>query len=85
MPDNIKEQTERAWDNIMQLLKAADMDVEDIVKITQYLTRTGDIPEYSKTRKGYIGNTKPTSTLLITPQLGWDNMLVEIEVIAAKK
>ena len=85
MPDNIKEQTELAWENILNLLNSAGMEVEDIVKITQYLTRTEDIPEYSKTRKGYLGDVKPSSTLLITPQLGWDNMLVEVEVIAAKK
>ena len=85
MPDNIKDQTELAWANILELLKAANMTVGDIVKITQYLTRTEDIPAYSKARKNYLGDVRPASTLLITPQLGWDNMLVEVEVIAAKK
>jgi len=85
MPDNITAQTELAWAHILGLLKDADMTVGDIVKITQYLTRTEDIPAYSKTRKHYLGDVRPASTLLITPQLGWDNMLVEVEVIAAKK
>ena len=84
LPDDIVAQTELAWENTLELLNAADMTVNDIVKITQYLTRQEDIPEYSKTRKRFIGEFKPASTLLITPQLGWPKMLVEIEIIAAK-
>jgi 2-iminobutanoate/2-iminopropanoate deaminase len=85
LPDNITAQTELAWENTLALLKKADMTVNDIVKITQYLTRREDIPDYSKTRKRFLGDFSPASTLLITPELGWPGMLVEVEIIAAKK
>ncbi|MEX8547625.1 MAG: RidA family protein [Mucilaginibacter sp.] len=85
VPDGIKAQSELAWQSIISLLKAADMGVENIVKITQYLTNTKDIPEYSMTRKSFLGDTKTVSTLLIVAELGWPNMLVEVEIIAAKK
>lgn len=85
LPDGIAAQTELAWQNILALLKAAGMGVEDIVKITQYLTRSIDIPEYSKTRRGFLGNFKTASTLLVVAELGWPDMLVEVEVIAVKK
>ncbi len=85
LPNNIKEQSVLAWENISTLLKAAGMTVGDIVKVTQYLTQVENIQEYAKIRKCYLCDVKPASTLLITPQLGWPNMLVEVEVIAAKK
>jgi 2-iminobutanoate/2-iminopropanoate deaminase len=85
LPDDITRQTEIAWQHTLKLLNEANMTVRDIVKITQYLTRTEDIPAYSKVRRGYLGDAKPASTLLITPQLGWPGMLVEVEIIAAKK
>ena len=85
LPNDIKAQSAIAWENIISILDAGGMSVTDIVKITQYLTRTEDIPDYSKIRKQYLGDIKPASTLLITPQLGWPGMLVEVEVIAAKK
>ncbi|TCC98120.1 RidA family protein [Pedobacter frigidisoli] len=85
LPNNIKEQTELAWHNILSLLKEADMDVENIVKITQYLTKAEDIPEYSMVRKGFMGEVKTASTLLIVAGLGWPDMLVEVEIIAAKR
>lgn len=85
LPDGIVAQSTLAWKNILALLKAADMGVEDIVKITQYLTRATDIPLYAKTRKGFLGNVKTASTLLVVVELGWPDMLVEVEIIAAKK
>ena len=85
LPDNIVEQSLLAWENTIKLLEAANMTVGDIVKVSQYLTRTEDIAEYSKTRKSFLGDLRPASTLLITPQMGWPGCLVEIEIIAAKK
>jgi 2-iminobutanoate/2-iminopropanoate deaminase len=85
LPADIEEQSALAWQNIISILNKAGMAVDDIVKVTQYLTRPEDIPEYAKVRKSYLGDARPASTLLITPQFGWPGMLVEVEVIAAKK
>jgi 2-iminobutanoate/2-iminopropanoate deaminase len=84
VPDDIKEQSELVWRNLIKLLESANMSIYNIVKVTQYLTRTEDIAEYSKIRRLYLADLKPASTLLITPQLGRPDMLVEVEVIAAK-
>ena len=67
----------------MQMLKNAGMTVEDIVKVTQYLTRTDDIPAYVKVRSQVLGNIRPAFMLLVVPQLIWPEVLVEVEVIAA--
>ena len=84
LPNTISEQSELVWEHIMTLLKAAGMTVSDIVKVTQYLTRSDDIPPYSKIRKRYLGDLRPASTLLLSSQLAWPGTLVEVEIIAAK-
>ena len=60
------------------------MTVADIVKVTQYLTRADDIAAYAKVRSRFLGQVRPASMLLVTPQLVWPEMLVEVEIVAAK-
>ncbi len=60
------------------------MGVVDIVKVTQYLIRAEDIPTYAKVRSRFLGEARPASMLLVIPQLVWPEILVEIEITAAK-
>ncbi len=60
------------------------MGVEDIVKVSQYLTRAEDIAPYVKVRSQALGDARPAFVLLVVPQLIWPDVLVEVEVIAAK-
>jgi enamine deaminase RidA (YjgF/YER057c/UK114 family) len=46
LPQDIAGQAELAWQHILRMLSEADMGVEDIVKVNQYLTRAEDIPGY---------------------------------------
>lgn len=85
MPKDIVGQAEIAWKHILTVLDKAGMTAADIVKVTQYLTRPEDIKEYAKVRRQFLGDVKPASMLLIIPQLVWPDMLLEVEVIAAKK
>ena len=84
LPKDITGQAELAWQNVIGLLAKADMAVADIVKVTQYLTRADDIAAYAKVRSRFLGQVRPASMLLVIPQLVWPEMLVEIEIIAAK-
>jgi 2-iminobutanoate/2-iminopropanoate deaminase len=85
LPKDIVGQAEIAWKHIIGMLEKSDMTVADIVKVTQYLIRPEDISAYAKVRKQFLGDVKPASMLLIIPQLVWPEMLLEVEVIAAKK
>ena len=85
LPKDIVGQAELAWKNILKMLDKAGMGPADIVKVTQYLIRAEDIAAYSKVRKQFLGDVKPASMLLIIPQLVWPEMLVEVEVTAAKE
>jgi len=83
IPSDIAEQSELAWRHILVMLERAHMQVSDIVKVTQYLTRAEDIPAYAQVRQRYLGDACPASMLLVISQLVWPKILVEVEIIAA--
>jgi 2-iminobutanoate/2-iminopropanoate deaminase len=84
VPEDIVGQSELAWENVLRILAKANMKVEDIVKVTQYLTRAEDIKAYAQVRSRFLGAARPASMLLVVPQLVWPNLLVEVEITAAK-
>lgn|SRR5690554_4589920 len=77
-------QMEQAWRNILAILAEAGMGVENLVKITAYLTRREDLKTFRETRDRFITTGKPASTLLIVSGLADPAWLVEIEAVAAK-
>ena len=79
-----KGQCDRAWRNLLAVLKDADMGVEDLVKVTTYITRPQDIAAYREVRDKHLGRARPASTLVVIAQLVTPELLVEIEAIAAK-
>jgi len=82
-PD-ITGQAEAAWAHIVALLEKAGMTIADVVKVTQYLVRAEDIPAYAKVRARVLGAARPASTLLVVPALVRPDLLLEVEVVAAK-
>ena len=85
VPEGIVAQAEVAWTHIVTLLARAGMTIGDLVKVTQYLTRESDIAEYARVRSRYLGEARPASMLLVVPALVRRDLLLEIEVLAAKR
>jgi enamine deaminase RidA (YjgF/YER057c/UK114 family) len=85
LPADFESQARQAWDNILKVLHSADMGVGDIVKISQILTRRTDIKAYPPIRSRYLGDARPASMLSVVDSLPWPDMLIELEVIAARK
>lgn len=85
LPTDIAGQAELAWTHIVAMLGKAGMDVHDLVKVTHYLLRASDIPDYVKVRARYLGEARPASMLLIVPGLVRPEFLLEVEAIAAKR
>lgn len=83
-PSDITAQAELAWTHIVEALSAAQMRVADIVKVTEYLTRQGDIQACCAVRSRYLGDARPASMLMVVPQLIRPDFLVVVEVIAAR-
>ena len=84
LPAGIAAQAELAWTHIVVMLERAGMTIDDVVKITQYLTQESDIAEYVKVRRRFLGEARPSSMLMVIPALVEPGFLVEIEVVAAK-
>ena len=84
LPADFSEQADLAWQNIRAILAEAGMGIEDIIRINQFLTRREDLDSYRAIRTRHLGDARPASTLLFVDELIWPEMLIEIEVIAAK-
>ena len=84
LPNDISGQAGLAWEHVVRMLQQAGMTVADIVKVTQYLTRVEDIKAYAEVRSRFLGDNRPASMLLVIPRLVWPEILVEVEIIAAK-
>jgi len=84
LPQGFAEQAELAWANVHTILGAAGMGVQDIVKLTQTLLRREDLPGYRDIRSRHLGAHRPASMLVFVDGLVWPDMLIELEVVAAK-
>lgn len=82
--EGIEEQLSCAWQNILAILAAANMDAGDIVKVTTYLTRAEDFKVHPRIRAQYLGDARPTATAVCVTALAAPEFLCEIEAIAAK-
>jgi enamine deaminase RidA (YjgF/YER057c/UK114 family) len=83
-PSDITRQADLAWAHILKMLKEAGMSVNDLVKITQYLTRGEDIPAYVQVRARILGDARPASMLMVVAGLPKPEFLLEIEAVAAR-
>jgi 2-iminobutanoate/2-iminopropanoate deaminase len=84
IPEGIAEQTRVAWTNLVEVLREGGMDVGNIVKITSFLVSSDDFGEYGRVRAAFLGDHRPTSTLLVIAGLASPELLIEVEALAAK-
>src|SRR5437660_9216324 len=83
VPDGIEAQAEACWRNIIAVLADAEMEVEDLVKITTYLVRPEDVATAGAARAKHFGDARPGSATLIVKALVNPVWLIEIEAVAA--
>lgn len=76
------EQARVAWSNLVAILKAANMSVEDLVKVTTFITDAGDVKDLRSVRAPFLGDARPASTLLIVKALAGPEWLIEVEAVA---
>jgi 2-iminobutanoate/2-iminopropanoate deaminase len=82
VPDDFEGQCRLVWSNIEAQLRAADMTLAHVVKVTTYLSDRRFAEENSAIRRDVLGSLSPALTVVIAGiyDEGW---LLEIEVIAA--
>jgi enamine deaminase RidA (YjgF/YER057c/UK114 family) len=77
VPDDAETQAVLAWRNLQAQLRAAGMDIKNLVKITTIVRNEADIPAVRTGRAAVLGSYKPASTLIIG---GLSNAAWKVEV-----
>ena len=82
LPD-FESQVRQIYANIKEVLKGADMDLENLVKSTTYITDRRNLELMREIREEILGNHKPAHTLVIARGLAFEEYLIEVEGVAA--
>lgn len=82
-PSGLAEQTRVALENILLILEHANLTMENIVKLNFFVKAGGDVEELRRARNGLLPDTPVASTIVFVSGLVLDDLLVEIDCIAA--
>ena len=80
--DGEYEQTKAIFTKIRALLEAAGGRIDDVTKMTIFVTRIGQNTEVWRARREFFSGDFPASTLVEVRALAKPEILVEIEVVA---
>jgi len=81
-PDNFESQCRLVWSNIGAQLKAAEMTISNLTKVTIFLSSRKYADTNSIVRQEFLGDHSPALTVIITGIFD-EKWLLEIEAIAA--
>ena len=76
------EQSVECFEKIKTIVEAAGGRIEDVAKLTIYLTDMEDRPAFGKARKEYFSGRMPCSTLVAISALAAPKAVVEVEATA---
>jgi enamine deaminase RidA (YjgF/YER057c/UK114 family) len=79
---DLERQLELIWSNLRAILTSADMTVDNIVRLTSYLSNGAFMEANQDARLRALGGRAVPTTAIIVETLR-DDWLVEIEIIAA--
>jgi len=83
MSDNIEIQTEQSLKNIQSILQASDMNLDNIVKNTIYVTSLEHADQINKVYGSFFETLEPARAMVGVKELP-KNASIEIESIAMK-
>jgi len=81
--EGVEGQLDAIFFKLGEILKEADMDVSNLVRITIYLLNSEDVPIMRKARDAFMDGHLCASTLLIVSGLANPAFLAEVEAVAA--
>jgi reactive intermediate/imine deaminase len=80
--DDMAAQARQVFENVRAVLAEAEATMDDVIKITAFLTDMSRFSDYSAARAEAFPNTIPASTAVATPALVFPELLVEVEAVA---
>ena len=81
-PQDFRAQCEQVWANVQAQLAAADMTLDNLVKVTTFLASRDHALENREVRLKVLDGRQPALTVVVV-DLFEDGWLVEIEAVAA--
>ena len=85
IPKTIEEQTECVWNSVQAVLRSAGMGLQDLVKMTMFVTSTEYRKAAAEVRARIFGDVPmPASTGIIVKALPHPDWMIEVEAVAAK-
>jgi 2-iminobutanoate/2-iminopropanoate deaminase len=79
---DIRAQTRQALENVKAVLEAAGASMDDIVKVTVFVTDVSHLAAIHEVRAEYFTRDYPASTLVEVKGLVSPDLMIEIEAIA---
>jgi enamine deaminase RidA (YjgF/YER057c/UK114 family) len=83
VPEGFEAQCEQAWRNVIEVLAAAGLGVQNLVKVTTFLTDRKQVVPNRTIRRAMLGEHQPALTVVIVETVD-SQWLLEIEAIAAE-
>ena len=83
VPEGFEAQCEQAWRNVIEVLAAAGLGVEHLVKVTTFLTDRTQVVTNRTIRRAVLGDHQPALTVVVVETVD-SKWLLEIEAIAAE-
>jgi enamine deaminase RidA (YjgF/YER057c/UK114 family) len=81
---DFRTQARQVFENLRVGLAAAGADFGDVVKLNFYVLDVRNVPALREVRDRYVNlAAPPASTLVQVSRLPWDDVLLEVEAIAA--
>lgn len=81
VPEDFATQCRLTWRNVLAVLADVDMGVEDLAKVTVYLSDREYREENARIRAEVLGDHRPALTIIIT-DIYSEDWLLEIEAVA---
>lgn len=83
---DVRAQTEQVFHNLKVALESAGASFKDVVKMNWYVRDASKIAIYREVRERFFGEgPRPASTLVEVKSLVRDDLLIEVEAIAAPR
>lgn len=86
-PKDIESQTSQAMVNMKDALSGHELDMDNVVKTTIYVTSMSDFDKVNEIYQGFFGSPRPARATVAVkelPRVANNPILVEIEAVAAK-
>ena len=82
---DIREQTRAVIENIRDILRSVDADLDDVVQVTTYLVDMADFAGYNEAYAEYFDFSGPTRTTVAVRELPHPHLLIEITAVAIRQ